>query len=326
MLWTATRCTYVLSVWSGWLHTDVQTLHIQYGDVVRIAPDELSFASVDAWNDIYANAPGRPAFPKSKLWHGAQPGRPISVLNALDPKVHARFRKAMDPAFTEKAVRQQEPIIQKHVAAFIGQLDKLASKDPNGAVVNMVQWFAFAAFDLVGDLGFGESFGCVETSELHPWIALIFNSIRAATYMASLRYYPSLAWLLGLCIPKSVMAKQKQHWQLAVDKMNQRLGLEQERPDLISMIKRDDEGLKGLKLSELHATSSLIIVAGSETTVSVLSGTTNYLVKNANQLATLTSEVRSTFSRESDMTLSAVRDLRYLDAVIKEGLRMCNPT
>jgi cytochrome P450 len=304
----------------------VQELHRQYGDVVRIAPDEVSFARVDAYNDIYSNTTGSPAFPKSKLWHGSQPGKPMSVLNALDPRVHARFRKAMDSAFTEKALRQQEPIVQKHVSLFIAQLDELTSKKQDGAVVNVVQWFAFVAFDLVGELGFGEPFGCLETLEIHPWIALIFNSIRAATYMASLCYYPSLRWLLSRCIPKSVMQKQKEHWQLAVDKVNDRLSQKQEKADLISMIKRDDDGVKGLKLSELHATSSLLIVAGSETTVSVLSGTVNYLVKNPNKLAALTDEVRSSCKRENEISLSALKDLPYLEAVIKEGLRLCNPT
>jgi cytochrome P450 len=303
----------------------VQALHRRYGDVVRIAPDELSFARVDAYTDIYSNT-GSPAFPKSKLWHGPQKGRPLSILNALDPRVHARFRKAMDPAFTEKALREQEPIVQKHVERLILRFDELASASPDGAVVNVVQWFAFVAFDLVGDLGFGRSFGCLETSTLHPWIALIFDSIRGATYMASLCYYPSLRKLLGLCIPKSVMEKQKKHWQLAVDNINDRLALEKERPDLISMIKRDDEGVKGLQLSEMHATGSLLIVAGSETTVSVMSGTANYIIKNPDKLAILTKEVRSSFAQESEMSLSALKELPYLEAVIKEGLRLCNPT
>jgi cytochrome P450 len=304
----------------------VQDLHRRYGEIVRIAPDEISFAKPDAYNDIYSNAPGRPAFPKSKLWHGAAPGRPHSILNALDPRVHARFRKAMDPGFTEKALRQQEPVVQKHVALLIARLNELASSDTDGAIVNIVQWFAFVAFDLVGDLGFGEPFGCLQTGELHPWISMIFDSLRAATYRASLRYYPGLSWLFGLTIPKSVMQQQMTHWKNAVDKINRRLDQEQERPDLISMIKRDDEGVKGITLPELHATASVLIVAGSETTVSVLSGTTNYLVKNPTKLTALTQEVRTTFSRETDMSLSALKELPYLAAVVQEGLRLCNPT
>lgn len=216
--------------------------------------------------------------------------------------------------------------MQKHVSLFIDQLEKISSANPNGAVVDIVRWFCFVTFDLMGDLGFGESFGCLESGETHPWIAMIFASLRAATLRVSLKFYPSLSWLLGLCIPKSVMQKQIQHWQLAVEKMNRRLSQEQERPDLISMIKRDDEGIKGITLAELHATASVLIVAGSETTVSVLSGITNYLVKKPQTLATLTDEVRSSFASESDMSISALKSLPYLDAVIQEGLRLCNPT
>ncbi|KAF2688531.1 cytochrome P450 [Lentithecium fluviatile CBS 122367] len=323
--WAATRFGYILSLWSGWLHKDVQEIHRKYGEVVRIAPDEISFAKVEAFSDIYSNTE-RPAFPKSKLWHGAAPGRPLSVLNALDPRVHARFRKAMDPAFTEKSVRLQEPIIQEHIDLLITQLNKLASKDPSGAVVNIVAWYSFASYDMVGDLSFGESFGSLRSSETHPWVALIFASLKAATYRVSLRYYPGLSWLIGLTIPKTVMQQQLQHWKIAVDKINRRLSQKQERPDLVSMIKRDDEGVKGLSLPEMHATASVLIVAGSETTVTVLSGITNRLIKSPDKLALLTNEVRSTFKRESDMTLSSLKDLTYLGAVIQEGLRLCDPT
>ena len=316
----------MLSLWSGKLAADVQALHQKYGELVRIAPDEISFARSDAWHDVYSNDHGRPAFPKSKLWHGVAPGRPISVLNALDPKVHARFRKAMDPAFTERAVRSQEVIIQTYVDSFISRLQKLVTADNYGAVVNIVRWYGFVTFDLIGDLGFGESFNCLQRTEYHPWVSMIFDSLRAATYRASLRYYPSLDWLLRFAIPKSVMKKQMEHWRLAVDKVNRRLHIEKDRPDLISLIKRDDDGKEGLTLPEMQATASVIIIAGSETTVSVLSGTTNYLVKNPDKLANLTAEIRETFQKESNITLAALKEASYLNAVIQEGLRLCNPT
>lgn len=106
---------------------------------MRIAPDELSFAQPEAWQDIYANAFGRSAFPKSKLWHGAVKGQPSSILNATDIKVHSRFRKAMDPAFTEKALRLQEPILQSHVQMFIAKLDDLAASKIEGAIVDIMR-------------------------------------------------------------------------------------------------------------------------------------------------------------------------------------------
>jgi cytochrome P450 len=293
---------------------------------VRIAPDEISFARPEAWQDIYANLPGRPAFPKSALWHGAGKGRPPSVLNALDIKIHSRFRRAMDPAFTEKAVRMQEPIILSHVQLFISKLDKLASSSNDDTIIDIIRWLSFVVFDQIGDLGFGEPFGCLESSEHHPWCSMIFTSLRAATYRVTLRYYPALNWLMSFAIPKSVVKMGMEHWNMSVDKINRRLNLERDRPDLISMIKRDDDEVNGISYPEMLATSSVLIVAGSETSITVLSGTTNHLVRNPDQMALLTSEIRSAFKSEENFDLSALKDLPYLQAVLKEGLRMCNPT
>lgn len=323
--WTAIRLRYVYSLWSGTLSKDVRRLHLQFGDVIRIAPNEISFARPDAMNDIYMNVPGRPAIPKSKVWHSPQPGRPLSVLNALDPKMHQRFRKAMEPGFTDGAVRAQEPIIQSYSDSLISHLDEIVSKSRDGAVVDIVRWYEFTVFDLIGDLGFGESFNCLQSNKLHPWVSLIFNSLRAATLNASLRFYPRVHWLAKFAIPKSVKQKGAEHWKLAMDKVNRRLNLEKQRPDLISHIIRDDNGLEGLTVPEIQATASVIIVAGSETTVTVLSGITNYLVKNPDKLRRLRDEIRSSFSKEKDISLSALQNVAYLNAVIKEGLRICNP-
>jgi hypothetical protein len=131
----------------------------------------------------------------------------MSILNASDPKDHSRFRKAMEPGFTERAVRNQEVITQRSTSALISQLGKLVEREEGGTVVDIVRWYGFTIFDLIGDLGFGESFNCLQSKEFHPYVEMIFNSLRAATLRSSLRYYPSLDWLFGLAIPKSVMKK-----------------------------------------------------------------------------------------------------------------------
>jgi hypothetical protein len=137
---------------------------------------------------------------------------------------------------------------------------------------------------------------------------------------------PALSCLLGLTIQKSVLQKQIQHWQFSPEKINRTLNQGQQRPDLGSMTKRDDAGVEGITISELNTTTSLLIVGCSETTVTVLSGIANYLVKSPDKLNGLTNEARSSFRNESEMTLSALKELQYLGAIIQEGLRLCNPT
>ena len=329
VFWRASRLGYMKSLWSGWLHRDVRIIHQQYGDIVRIAPNELSFARTDAWNDIYSNRGAANAFPKSKVWHDKQPGRPMSVLNAIDPKTHARFRRAIDPGFTERAVLMQESIVQEYVEKFISKIRTMVEANPDkAAVVNVVQWYNYVTFDLIGDLGFGEPFGCLDSEGYHPWMALIFTSLKAATQFATLRFYPPFDSLLQAMIPASVKKMADDHWQLAVDKLDRRLKLEKDRPDLISPIqKRNREAPQdGLDLGEIQATASLIIVAGSETTVTTISGITNYLTRNPDKLSKLTKEVREKFPTEDSITLTALKSLPYLQAVINEGLRLCNPT
>lgn len=41
----------------GVSHWHKKELHLQYGDVVRIAPDELSYTNKEAWPTIYGIVP-----------------------------------------------------------------------------------------------------------------------------------------------------------------------------------------------------------------------------------------------------------------------------
>lgn len=68
-----------------------------------------------------------------------------------------------------------------------------------------------------------------------------------------------------------------------------------------------------------------LIVAGSETTATLLSGCIYYLCTTPHVMARLTTEIRSAFTQDSDMTFCTVAGLEYLNAVIEEALRMYPP-
>ncbi len=238
------------------------------------------------------------------------------------------MRRLLHHGFTERAVKEQESIVQNYVGMLIDRLSQRATspeaKHDGGAIVDIVQWLNFTTFDIVGDLGFGESFNCLRDSKYHPWVALIFNHFRASALVAAVRFYPLIDALLMKCLPKSVMKIQREHYQLVVDKVNRRFNLETERPDFMSHVIRYNDD-KGMSQSEIKATFNIIIVAGSETTATTLSGTLNYLTRNPDKLRILTSEIRSSFPTEHAITFSALRGMPYLNAVLQEGLRLCPP-
>ena len=54
----ATRLPYIRMILGGRFPQKMKALHQQYGDVVRIAPDELSFIDGTAWKSIYGTRVG----------------------------------------------------------------------------------------------------------------------------------------------------------------------------------------------------------------------------------------------------------------------------
>ena len=303
-------------------------MHRKYGPVLRIAPNEITFAKAEAWADIFLPRSGHFPFPKDPVWWGKQPGMPHSLLSIPTSEGHARMRKLLSPGFTERALKLQEPVIQKYVALLIERLRERArvpeAAGGKGAVLDIVPWLNFTTFDIFGDLGFGESFDCLQHSRYHPWIALLFNSVKAASFVISARFYPPIDFLLMKAIPKKLREMQRCHYNQIVEKVQRRLNWEVERPDLMAhVIKHNDE--KGMTEGDIQATFMVLTTAGSETTATVLSGTLNYLTSHPRKLEILATEVRGTFVKEDDMTLDALTNMPYLNAVIHEGLRLCPP-
>lgn len=252
-----------------------------------------------------------------------------SLLSAIDPQEHARIRKLLSPGFTTRALSAQEPVLYRYVNLLVERLSDLATSQAQGregqAEFDIGPWFNFTTFDVFGDLGFGESFDCLENSRYHPWIALLFNSVKAASFVAAVRFYPLLQRILMKCIPKSLKDMQRQHFNQIVDKVHRRLNWELERPDLMSHVIRGRKGEKGLDVDVINATFMVLTTAGSETTATVLTGTMNYLVNNPDKLAVFASEVRQRFDNQEQINLDALWELSYLTACLNEGLRLCVP-
>lgn len=75
-------------------------------------------------------------------------------------------------------------------------------------------------------------------------------------------------------------------------------------------------------MHEVLATSNTLIVAGSETTATVLSATIYFLTSYPRVLSKLAEEIRCRFSSEDDITLLSVQTLQYTLAVLDESMRM----
>ncbi|KAH8423012.1 uncharacterized protein LDX57_000768 [Aspergillus melleus] len=78
-------------------------------------------------------------------------------------------------------------------------------------------------------------------------------------------------------------------------------------------------------MDRLEANGTILLIGGSETTATLLSGITYLLLQNPEVLARLTEEVRSSFHSEKDITMDSVNGLSYMLACLNEALRSYPP-
>lgn len=84
-------------------------------------------------------------------------------------------------------------------------------------------------------------------------------------------------------------------------------------------------GPDGLGVEEMITLSEVLMIAGSETTATVLSGMLYHLLRNPSCLSRLTHEIRSSFASENDINLNSTTRLQYLHAVLEESMRIYPP-
>ncbi|CAG8977557.1 hypothetical protein HYALB_00012996, partial [Hymenoscyphus albidus] len=250
------------SLWSplkGKSVHDVEKIHAYYGPIVRIAPSEISVAGPDGWKDIYATRPGHKIFPKNGIWYGGKAiGQPESLINAEQPADHERMRRLINPTFTPKAVESQESTVQFYVDLLISKLrDRAAAKES----VDIVSWYNFTTFDIVGDLGFGEPFNCLQDSQYHIWVSTIFTHFKNTFMLGALGCYPLLSKVLRALIPSSVRKPALRNRAMSQEKVHRRLNLEKERNDFMTPVIRGEDS-KSMSLSEIEGIFYTIIVAG----------------------------------------------------------------
>lgn len=78
-------------------------------------------------------------------------------------------------------------------------------------------------------------------------------------------------------------------------------------------------------MEELISNAEILIIGGSETTASLLSGVTYFLLQNPIAYQKLKDEVRSEFSTEEEINIVSVNKLSYMLACLDEALRMYPP-
>ena len=144
------------------------------------------------------------------------------------------MRRLLSHAFSEAALREQEPLLNTYFDLLIRKLYEKVQGPAQGEV-DIVRWFNFTTFDLVGDLCFGESFNALQNEEYHSWIAQIFQGLKFVRMFKVMRAYPLIGYpiLAMIRLFPSLSKARHKHAQYTIEKTARRLDLHTARKDFM---------------------------------------------------------------------------------------------
>ncbi|RDA92689.1 hypothetical protein CP533_3702 [Ophiocordyceps camponoti-saundersi (nom. inval.)] len=313
----------------------VTKLHRKYGPVVRIGPDNVSFDGSIGWTAVYGHRPGSGTktaeFPKPP---SVFPEGELSLITASRP-THRRQRRQLAHGFSDGALAQQEPILVRYVDLLLNCLGERVPDDGKGGVVDIVSWLNVTTMDIIGHLSFSQPFSCLEKDGYRePWMHSISHGIQGVGLRRFSHEYPVLGWFLRMWRLNSAARALDVVRDASREKAATRIDggppedydLGTGQHDFIAyMMRQTRDGADGMPRKELLANSPTLVIAGSETTASALSGFCFYMSRNDRAYAALADEIRSAYASEKDIDLRNTASLEYLQATINEVLRMYPP-
>jgi cytochrome P450 len=182
----------------GTWHDDILALHNKYGRVVRIAPDEVAVVDADAMKKLYGH--GGQAVKTS--WYSTW-GKNISspsLFPEQDKRIHAFLRRRISAPYSMTGVLKYEPYIQACLDLLWARLGKHVDA---GEIVDMSNWTNALAFDVIGELGYGEQLGQLRTET--DYMDLRKTIYQGFFFMASLGHVPGQSALITNSFVKAIM-------------------------------------------------------------------------------------------------------------------------
>lgn len=263
------KLTNLYSVWhaaKGTQHWNLYELHRKYGDFIRWGPDSISVNNVEALEPIY----GAKANVKKSSWYNAF--NSISIFSAIDKKVHARKRRIMSHAFSEQAVRQVQPYIVRAIRVWSTALGDGMSDEKEDAwsiPKDMRVWAAYAIFDALGELLFGESFNSTTSPDNRFFLDLMASNSRFINITGQLPILGQLNLSNLMVFTRAHKERRLRQFAFLRSRLQHRLALADDskgRRDIIHYLQqaKDPNTGDGYSVTELMGESALLLGAGMD--------------------------------------------------------------
>ncbi|KAF2168707.1 hypothetical protein M409DRAFT_20724 [Zasmidium cellare ATCC 36951] len=316
-LWAATLLPNAWARYNGKFLPKVLQMHQKYGRVVRVGPNDLSWIDERVWKDVFEHRQNHQEFPKWRVGPALNGYRGIL---SSDREDHSRYRRLLSHEFSAQSMKNQQPIIMGYVDLLIRGLRDCSPQEPQ----DMVQWFNWATFDIIGRLSFGEDFNCLRNREVYEWITAVMGNVKAVSVTTALTQL-GLGRLAPYFVSKELVGKRRANYEYAAMKIAERSQMQADNDDFLDNVYHHMGKKSGMVEGEIVANASNLVLGGSETTATLLSGCAYLLAKSPDKLRNVQNEIRTTFASEDEIDLFSVVKLPYTLAVLNETMRIYPP-
>ncbi|OAL28580.1 hypothetical protein AYO22_02774 [Fonsecaea multimorphosa] len=306
-----TRLWKVWSVYSGHTERDYIAVHKKYGKVVRVGPNELSFAAPAAAYDIFTPGNG---FTKTDFY-AVFPLR--DIFGEVREWKHAHMKRMAVVPYSLASVQKMGPYIedvQKELIRKVGEYAKAAKPCDLG---ELLHYFAFDRYGfLAQEKDVGGTIKFIDDSQRYNGLVGQMPEMRHL-----LRENPVLQLLMQLLRPRKVA-------QMALKEIERRkessggFYVSSSKKDLLGQLLEASAKYPG-KLSDwdVFSVAQGAIGAGADSTASTMQSFVYYILSSPDVYTKLTKEIRSAGLSEY-VSWAEAQELLYFQACLSETMRL----
>ncbi|PLB53995.1 pisatin demethylase [Aspergillus steynii IBT 23096] len=295
-----------------------------HGSIVRIAPCTYSIADPSVIRPVYGAGS---SFTKAPFYYAfGNPDPPVSDLLAdLDNKRHAIKRRKVASLYSISALVNYETAIDTVTEQLCQRLNQFAT---SGHAFDFVSWMQFYAFDVIGEITVGETFGFIQAgSDFNGILRAIHDSMVYGSRIGIIpELHPILAKItqeLRIPIPFDLVGKYlRKH--IDTRKTAGDTSPSPSATDFLSLLlAQQAQG----KLNNTDVLNSLgaNIAAGSDTTAISLSSFLDYTLRSPETFRRLRDEVDAAMAGKAPgepISYTEAQEMVFMQACIKEALRL----
>ncbi|KAJ8119415.1 hypothetical protein ONZ43_g3626 [Nemania bipapillata] len=313
--------------YNGRLREKVLESHARYGPVVRYGVRCISISDPGVINVVYGSRAGFVTGDSYTVLLGHQNGKDIaSLVSTRDEKQHGALRRSVANAFTATAALDYEKWIDVTIEELLVSLAKKSTFD----LTSMTLWYTM---DASARFTFGAPLGCLLAEEdVDGLLQLIRDRLTHWSRWSSYPWIERLVYRNPIFTP--LASNPSGMTAVAAASLKERVSQVAARrdgkdarvtPDLLERFLEaskdfpkalDEPGIIGMLMSTISG--------AGDTTASVIAAVIFYLLKHPAVLKKLEAELESN-SIHGIPTFAEVSKLPYLNAVLKEGMRVFTP-